>query len=125
MIRLYSILGGLVLVGAAAAVVWPSERDTICAHGYAASRRPPEAWSQDLKRRMCAAVQPGAIATCMRLNELDHVIPLCLGGEPKAGGNLALEPWPEAHEKDRREAEACRAYCEGKLSLEAARALFR
>ena len=27
--------------------------------------------------------------------------------------NLQLQPWPEAAAKDRREAEVCRAYCEG------------
>jgi hypothetical protein len=38
--------------------------------------------------------------------------------------NRQLQPWPEAEEKDHREAETCRAYCNGEISLEQAKASF-
>jgi hypothetical protein len=49
--------------------------------------------------------------------ELDHVVPRCLDGSNDLS-NLQLQPWPEAEEKDHREAETCRAYCNGAISLE-------
>jgi hypothetical protein len=55
---------------------------------------------------------------------LDHVVPRCLDG-PNDLSNLQLQPWPEAEEKDHREAETCRAYCNGEISLEQARGSFK
>src|SRR5262245_17697248 len=40
--------------------------------------------------------------------ELDHKIPLCLGG-PDSLENLQLQPWPEALAKDEDEIDLCRA----------------
>jgi hypothetical protein len=47
--------------------------------------------------------------------ELDHKIPLCLGG-PDKWSNLQLQPWEEAHEKDKDEWRLCRAVCAGKMT---------
>jgi hypothetical protein len=42
--------------------------------------------------------------------ELDHIIPLCLGGSPTDPSNLQLEPWDEATRKDRVEIQAMRRF---------------
>lgn len=65
----------------------------------------------------------GRVNSCMKLNELDHIMPLCLGGSNDRS-NLQLEPWAEAREKDIGEHDACRDVRAGKLSCKAARALF-
>ena len=62
---------------------------------------------------------PAVRATASRL---DHVVPRCLDGSNDLS-NLQLQPWPEAEAKDHREAEICRAYCSGTISLEQAREL--
>lgn len=55
--------------------------------------------------------------------EIDHLIPLCLGGADEAA-NL----WPQNRttypKKDRLEAHACREVCAGRLSLSAAQGWF-
>jgi hypothetical protein len=56
--------------------------------------------------------------------ELDHIIPLCLGGS-NAPDNLQLQPWFNARKKDYIERETCQSYCAGRISLDAARARFR
>ena len=49
--------------------------------------------------------------------ELDHIIPLCLGGSPTDPSNLQLESWDEATRKDRIEIQAVRCVCAGKATL--------
>jgi hypothetical protein len=69
---------------------------------------------------------PDSPPTCGALYELDHLIPRSLGGAD-AVENL----WPErlegpcnAHHKDRLEVFAHKEFCAGRLTLDAARALF-
>jgi hypothetical protein len=122
-----TLLAGAALTCAAFGVLYADERDTICVPGYAAARRPSITWSQGVKRFMCAVREfdggPDA-SLCMKAYELDHIVPLCLGGDPEAPDNLQLQPWPEARAKDKLEAATCRAYCRGEITLEDARALF-
>jgi hypothetical protein len=47
--------------------------------------------------------------------ELDHKIPLCLGG-PDKWSNLQLQPWEEAMRKDHDEWRICREVCAGKMT---------
>lgn len=47
--------------------------------------------------------------------ELDHYIPLCLGGSDDED-NLQFQPWQEALRKDAYEAEICRHVCSGDLT---------
>ncbi len=49
--------------------------------------------------------------------QLDHIIPLCLGGSPTDPSNLQLEPWAEAYRKDRVEIQAMRCVCASKATL--------
>jgi hypothetical protein len=51
--------------------------------------------------------------------ELDHYIPLCLGGSDDES-NLQFQPWPEALDKDKYEAFICSAVCDGRLTQEQA-----
>lgn len=63
---------------------------TICVPGYARRVRPPSSYTEPLKRRLIAAY--GAYGgRSLRGYELDHLIPLELGGEPRAVANL----WPQ------------------------------
>lgn len=65
---------------------------TICIARYAASVRPPAAYSEPLKKALISAYgayagrSPGAY-------EADHLIPLELGGAPRSVANI----WPERH----------------------------
>ena len=52
--------------------------------------------------------------------ELDHVVPLELGGHPRNIRNLVLQPWDSeggAREKDSLEHKLKRRVCAGKMSL--------
>jgi hypothetical protein len=53
--------------------------------------------------------------------ELDHYIPLCLGGSDDVGsGNLRFQNWTDAIRKDADEAMACIAVCHGTLTQQEA-----
>lgn len=95
------------------------QRAIICAPGYALNRRPPEEITERIKRRL-AREQHVSVRCC----ELDHIVPLCLGGEPLDLSNLQLQPWVEARKKDEKEKEACRAYCAREIDLPTARKRF-
>ncbi len=66
----------------------------------------------------------GSVASLRRTKaafELDHIIPLALGGSPDDPRDLQLEPWEEAGEKDNVEARLTRAVCVGGITLDEAR----
>jgi hypothetical protein len=98
-----------------------ADRARICHPGFAHAGRPSEAEWQRLKAE--ALARAGLPWSERNDFELDHVIPRCLGG-PNDLSNLQLQPWPEAQEKDHREAATRRAYCNGEISLEQARSSF-
>ena len=62
---------------------------TICRPGYARSARPPFAVTDALKRRLMAMQHPGA---AMADYELDHLIPISIGGAPLDRRGLWLQP---------------------------------
>jgi hypothetical protein len=128
---IHSLLSRAVLAGvlAAGTLVPPiiagadeaAERARICHPGFARAGRPSEAEWQRLK---AAALARAGLPWSQRNDfELDHIVPRCLDGSNDLA-NLQLQPWPEAEEKDHREAETCRAYCSGEISLEQARSSF-
>ena len=52
--------------------------------------------------------------------ELDHIIPLALGGHPRDTSNLMLQPWEGptgAKVKDKLEVRLQKAVCKGKVPL--------
>jgi hypothetical protein len=90
---------------------------TICVPGYTKTVRPPERFTNRLKLQIMAAYGRGGD---LRDYELDHFIPLELGGCPDCVSNL----WPEsydttlgARQKDRVENVLHRRVCSGEISL--------
>ncbi|MBV8456445.1 MAG: hypothetical protein JO122_07495 [Acetobacteraceae bacterium] len=97
---------------------------TICERGWTATIRPPEPYTEKLKREQIAAY--GYRDHRLRDYEEDHLVPLGLGGAPSDPRNL----WPEPHlgpnewgsyAKDRLEARLSELVCDGTLPLETAR----
>src|SRR6476620_1144150 len=89
--------------------------DTICQRGYTARVRPPRKVTDAIKRRLANGL-PGS----PRDYELDHLIPIGLGGDPRSPNNLWLQTWPDAAVKDRDELRLHRAVCAGRMTLEQA-----
>jgi len=58
-------------------------RTTICEHGYTTKVRPPRKVTDAVKRRLVNGL-PGSLQDY----ELDHLIPLGLGGHPTSANNL-------------------------------------
>ena len=100
---------------------------TICRAGYTAAVRPPVAYTGAVKRRLMVR---GHVTGPAGQWELDHLVPLALGGDPgytldQAGlpVNLWLEPWNGpggAHAKDAVEDTLHHAVCDHQVSLRAA-----
>lgn len=64
---------------------------TICRKGFTKTVRPDYAWSNKLKHTLLRAA--GQPASRVHDFELDHLVPLELGGAPYDLRNLWLEPW--------------------------------
>ena len=92
-------------------------RDTICAHGWTRTIRPPVEYTNDLKLRQLR--EYGFPGGPHRYQE-DHLISLELGGDPTDPRNLWPEPYPRASAVDRIENELNARVCNGSLSLEEA-----
>jgi len=95
---------------------------TICVPGWTATVRPPTSYTQALKRTMLAgAGLPPADAIKY---ELDHFVPLAVGGHPRAEDNLWLQHWDgawNARVKDRLERRLQVMVCAGQIDLLTAR----
>ena len=90
-------------------------RQTICTSGWTKTVRPPEAYTNKIKRDLLADFGGDA-----RDYELDHVIPLAVGGHPTDPQNLALQAWEGedgAHAKDVVETRVKRLVCVGRITL--------
>jgi hypothetical protein len=77
---------------------------TICVSGWTATVRPPTSYTQHLKQMMLA--RAGLEPTDSLKFELDHFVPLALGGDPRSEDNLWLQSWVgewSARTKDRLE----------------------
>ena len=97
---------------------------TICVRGWTRTVRPPEEYTERLKREQIAAY--GHADQRLRDYEEDHLIPLELGGSPTDPRNL----WPEPHVvpggwgsfvKDRLENALNIMVCERRITLATAR----
>ena len=93
--------------------------------GYSASVRPPVSYTERVKIDRFAAY---GIHDALANYELDHLIPLELGGAPRDVGNLWPEPWESrgahlapagqgAESKDRVENALHDDVCGGRMSL--------
>jgi len=105
------------------AVTQGNIRETICVRGYTKSIRPPEQYTERLKRREIR--QYGYTDFRLRDYEEDHLVSLELGGSATSPRNL----WPQPHHviggwgsyaKDRLEDRLHALVCRGQLPLEAA-----
>lgn len=95
------------------AVTQSSIDSTICVPGYTARVRPSTSVTGPIKARLEAGRNIDA--------ELDHAIPLELGGwSGRDGRNLWLEPEPRARAVDQIENSLHRAVCAKEISLTAA-----
>lgn len=89
-------------------------RSTICVSGWTATIRPPQSVTAPIKFERMKAY--GVKVP----NELDHLLPLELGGATKDVANLwpeAYAPVPGAHEKDAVEFWLNRQVCANKMTL--------
>jgi len=92
--------------------------DTICASGYTKSVRPASSYTNGVKSKLMR--DAGIDLAHKRDYELDHIVPLALGGHPRKPSNLALQPWdgPEgAHMKDILEVRLQKLVCRGQVPL--------
>jgi hypothetical protein len=130
--------------GCAGALVWAQDTlptnplvrpettaSTICRPGWAAQQRPGTSYTNAIKRAQLQAA--GVPWSQARAYELDHRIPITLGGAPRDPRNLWLQAWgrtppagwtgeTDAHGKDVLEVRLRRLVCAGALPLAAAQA---
>jgi len=95
---------------------------TICVPGWTATVRPSTSFTQALKRTMLerAGLPP---ADAIKY-ELDHFVPLAVGGHPRSEDNLWLQRWDgtwNARVKDRLERRLRVMVCAGEITLHTAR----
>jgi hypothetical protein len=91
---------------------------TICVPGWSATQRPPTSYTNRVKRKLMT--QAGIPWSARAEYELDHGVPLVLGGHPSSVHNLHLQPWqgPEgAYAKDAVERRVRAMVCSGQLDL--------
>jgi hypothetical protein len=97
-------------------------QQTICVVGYTATVRPATSYTNGVKAKLLRE-QSLPIATASEY-ELDHRIPLALGGHPRNLANLALQLWEGdngAKRKDQLERRLQRLVCAEALRLDTAR----
>ena len=101
-------------------------RGTICRKGWSLTIRPPVSYTNRLKRQLMRRY--GVAGANMRDFELDHLIPLELGGSPDDPANLWPQPrtgvW-SAELKDDLERTLNRRTCEGRIALAEAQKAIR
>lgn len=100
-------------------------QSTICVRGWTQSIRPPQDYTANIKAQMLEwyRLKPDA----GRHYELDHLIPLALGGHPTDPRNLWLQAWGGARgakAKDELEAAVAKDVCDGRLTLRQGQSIF-
>lgn len=94
-------------------------RSTICKRGWTATVRPPESYTEALKRIQLPLYGDYA-GTKLSNYEEDHLIPLELGGSPTSARNLWPEAHPSSYAKDGVESALNHAVCDGRVRLASA-----
>jgi hypothetical protein len=90
---------------------------TICVSGWTSTVRPPESYTEDLKRRQIAAEGlPGGLGEY----EEDHRMPIGLGGAPSDPINLSPESPVSPNAKDGDESRLREQVCAGQQTLQQA-----
>ncbi len=94
---------------------------TICTPGYTKTVRPSTTYTNGVKRKLMR--EAGIDESLISDYELDHIVPLALGGHPRQLGNLQLQPWEGdsgAKRKDRLEVKLQCLVCAGQVPLDTA-----
>lgn len=95
---------------------------TICVSGWTATVRPSTSFTQGLKSLM---LQRAGLPTGDAIKyELDHFVPLAVGGHPRSEDNLWLQRWDgawSARVKDHLERRLQVMVCAGQITLHTAR----
>jgi hypothetical protein len=94
---------------------------TICVPGYAKSVRPATSYTNGVKQMLLQRARKDP--SLAQYYELDHIIPLSLGGHPRKLDNLELqilEGENGAKKKDRLEVKLQCLVCSGQVKLETA-----
>lgn len=94
-------------------------QQTICIKGYTKSVRPTSSFTNIIKAQMLR--EQGIEAEDISLFELDHKIPLAIGGNPSNLENFQLQLWEEAKKKDAIERRLHKLVCKGDVLLKDAR----
>ncbi len=95
---------------------------TICVAGWTATVRPSSTYTNGVKAKLLR--EHGLQLSDADRFELDHVVPLALGGHPRRIENLWLQPWVgewSARRKDQLEVRLKNLVCDGALPLAMAR----
>ena len=90
---------------------------TICSYGWTRTVRPPESYTEPLKREQMSEYGDTRPISDY---EADHLIALELGGAPSDPHNLWPEPGSSPNQKDDVESAANRAVCDGTMPLASA-----
>lgn len=96
--------------------------ETICTPGYTKDVRPSTTYTNGVKFKLMR--ERGLDTANASDYELDHIIPLALGGHPRNLKNLMLQPGEGedgAKRKDRLEVKLQCLVCSGQVTLELAR----
>lgn len=91
---------------------------TICVAGYTATVRPSTSYTDGVKAKLLR--ESGLGESHMADYELDHLVPLALGGHPRKLSNLQLQPWhgtDSATDKDGLERRLQRMVCAREIAL--------
>lgn len=96
-------------------------KQTVCKPGWSSQVRPPVTWTNNLKRKLVPKGHQ------LSEYELDHIVPISIGGAPKDVNNLWIQPWDgrcNARDKDVIEWQVHQDLCSGKVSLKQAQQVF-
>ena len=131
-LRIGLLFGAILISGTALAETLPLNPDvtpatiqsTICVKGWTASIRPPVSYTNRIKKQRMHEM--GLPLELIGDFQLDHKLPLSLGGSPDDPRNLILQDQDEAEGKDAVERCLPAAVCSGAISLsDAQQAIWR
>lgn len=122
-LRIGVLIGTVFLVQSATAEPLPTNPDvtpftiqnTICVKGWTISVRPPVSYTNHIKKQRLHEM--GLPLELIGNFQLDHKLPLSLGGSPDDIRNLVLQDHDEAEEKDAVERCLPAAVCSGAVNL--------
>jgi hypothetical protein len=96
----------------------------VCAPGYSKAHRTPLSAPGEYERYVRVMNAYGVPRASWRSYQMDHLIPLCLGGAD-VEANMWPEKWSQARDKDAQEVKVCRQVCAGERDLGEAQRWFQ